>query len=197
MIAFYNNDHLIIIYGLCKSSNPSVKNANPSFSYPIDRKTRHPFGWLVFLRLGIPEGGFERRLLATVRWTVATAVAFPQKSESTVPGPRRSEGANLRETSFWMARLSALGHLGRWIRKAALGDSPVDCRNRRGFSAEKRIHLPPPERRDAVWCLAFLRLSICIFRVNNCRISVFLFCNQLRRSMETISPWWMRIISWA
>ena len=44
------------------------------------------------------------------------------------------------ETSFWMARLSALGHSGRWIRKAALGDSPVDCRNRRGFSAEKRIH---------------------------------------------------------
>ena len=26
--------------------------------------------------------GLERRLLATVRWTVATAVAFPQKSES-------------------------------------------------------------------------------------------------------------------
>jgi len=31
--------------------------------------------------------------------------------------------------------------LMRWIRKPALGDSPVDCRNRRGFSAEKRIHL--------------------------------------------------------
>ena len=30
-----------------------------------------------------------------------------------------------------------------WIRKAALGNSPVDCCNRRGFSAEKRIHLPP------------------------------------------------------
>ena len=28
-----------------------------------------------------------------------------------------------------------------WTRKAALGDSPVDCRNRRGFSAEKRVHL--------------------------------------------------------
>ena len=26
--------------------------------------------------------GLERRLLATVRWTVATAVAFPQESES-------------------------------------------------------------------------------------------------------------------
>ncbi len=25
----------------------------------------------------------------------------------------------------------------RWIRKAALGDSPVDCRNRRGFSQKK------------------------------------------------------------
>ena len=31
---------------------------------------------------------------------------------------------------------------GRRIRKAALGDSPVDCRNRRGFSAEKRIRPP-------------------------------------------------------
>ena len=28
------------------------------------------------------RNGLERRLLATVRWTVATAVAFPQKSES-------------------------------------------------------------------------------------------------------------------
>ena len=28
------------------------------------------------------QNGLERRLLATVRWTVATAVAFPQKSES-------------------------------------------------------------------------------------------------------------------
>ena len=35
---------------------------------------------------------------------------------------------------------------GRRIRKAALGDSPVDCRNRRGFSAEKRIHFPPPSK---------------------------------------------------
>ena len=32
----YNNDHLIIIYGLYKGSNLSIKNANPSFSYPID-----------------------------------------------------------------------------------------------------------------------------------------------------------------
>ena len=29
---------------------------------------------------------------------------------------------------------------GWWIRKAALSDMPVACRNRRGFSAEKRIH---------------------------------------------------------
>ena len=31
---------------------------------------------------GYLEDGFERRLLASVRWTLATAVAFPQKSES-------------------------------------------------------------------------------------------------------------------
>ena len=27
----------------------------------------------------------------------------------------------------------------KWTRKAALGNSPVDCCNRRGFSAEKRV----------------------------------------------------------
>ena len=32
---------------------------------------------------GYLEGGFERRHLATVRRTVATAAAFPQKSKST------------------------------------------------------------------------------------------------------------------
>ena len=31
---------------------------------------------------GIQTAGLERRLLATCRWHVATAVAFPQKSES-------------------------------------------------------------------------------------------------------------------
>jgi len=31
------------------------------------------------------EGGFERRLLASVRWTLATAVASPQRSESVFP----------------------------------------------------------------------------------------------------------------
>jgi len=32
-----------------------------------------------------------------------------------------------------------------WIRKAALGGVPVARRNRRGFSAEKRIHPLPPK----------------------------------------------------
>ena len=31
----------------------------------------------------------------------------------------------------------------KWTRKAALGNSPVDCCNRRGFSAEKRVLGPP------------------------------------------------------
>ena len=39
----------------------------------------------LFLRNGHLEGGFERRLLVTCRWHVATAVAFPQKSESVLP----------------------------------------------------------------------------------------------------------------
>ena len=34
-----------------------------------------------FLRR-LRQNGLERRLLATVRWTVATAVAFPQESEA-------------------------------------------------------------------------------------------------------------------
>ena len=36
-----------------------------------------------------------------------------------------------------------------WTRKAALGNSPVDCCNRRGFSAEKRV-LGPPLRKAKV-----------------------------------------------
>ena len=35
--------------------------------------------------------GLERRLLATVRWTVATAVAFPQKSETSHSDQKSSE----------------------------------------------------------------------------------------------------------
>ena len=34
---------------------------------------------------GYLEDGFERRLLASVRWILATAVAIPQKSESVLP----------------------------------------------------------------------------------------------------------------
>ncbi|MDO4353674.1 MAG: hypothetical protein Q4C93_01770, partial [Clostridia bacterium] len=62
--------------------------------------------------------------------TVATAVAFPQKSESTFPHQQ-------------LGKLKLVFLLFLWIRKAALGNSPGDCCNRRGFSAEKRIHLPP------------------------------------------------------
>ena len=42
-----------------------------------------PSNWMGFLfGIGIQTNGLESRLLATVRWTVATGVAFPQKSES-------------------------------------------------------------------------------------------------------------------
>jgi len=40
--------------------------------------------------------GLERRLLASVRWTLTTAVAFSQKGESN----RRSQGDQLRLISF-------------------------------------------------------------------------------------------------
>ena len=53
---------------------------------------RDTFRCLAFLRMGIREGGFERRLLARPRWGLATAVAFPQKSESTVRSERTDGG---------------------------------------------------------------------------------------------------------
>ena len=53
----------------------------------------------------------------------------------------------------------------RWIRKAALSNSPVDCCNRRGFSAEKRIHLP---------------------RITKHLSSRFLFCATLRLSKSRV-----------
>jgi hypothetical protein len=55
-----------------------------------------------FSAFGHLEGGFERRLLATVRWTVATAVAFPQKSESTFPhqSPENLEISRIPGFSF-------------------------------------------------------------------------------------------------
>ena len=35
------------------------------------------------------------------------------------------------------------GYTPKWTRKAALGNSPVDCCNRRGFPAGKRVLGPP------------------------------------------------------
>jgi len=70
----------------CKKCGVSPPQSSSNPPSPT-RKTSRPFGWLVFLRLGLCEGGFERRLLAAVRWTVATAVALPQQSESTFPPP--------------------------------------------------------------------------------------------------------------
>ena len=39
----------------------------------------------------VGQNGLERRLLATVQWTVATAVALPQQSESIVINRRLTE----------------------------------------------------------------------------------------------------------
>ena len=38
--------------------------------------------WTIGIQKAARQNGLERRLLATVRWTVATAVAVPQESES-------------------------------------------------------------------------------------------------------------------
>ena len=51
--------------------------------------------------------GLERRLLATVRWTVATAVAFPQKSEST-RGAKNPECVGVRDFTFLLLAKSRI-----------------------------------------------------------------------------------------
>ena len=56
--------------------------------------------------------GFERRLLAAVRGTAATAVAFPQKSESTFPR-QKSTGLD-RDLSFFTYSLFII-HLSLFI----------------------------------------------------------------------------------
>ena len=39
-----------------------------------------------------------------------------------------------------------------WTRKPALGNSPVDCCNRRGFLAGKRVHFGPPlHKEEPLW----------------------------------------------
>jgi len=57
---------------------------------------------VLFFVFGSKEGGFESRRLETVRWTVSTGVASPQRSESIY----------FRHcTSRWES------NAGRWIRK--------------------------------------------------------------------------------
>ena len=56
---------------------PCILLSNP-MSSPTTKKTSSYE--LVFFVVG--EDGFERRLLASVQWTLATAVASPQRSES-------------------------------------------------------------------------------------------------------------------
>ena len=66
--------------------------------------------------------GLESRLLTTVRWTVATGVAFPQKSESNRGSQKEID--MIFHVDFFMP-------VG--LRKAALTNSPVDCCNQLGF----------------------------------------------------------------
>ena len=127
------------------------------------------------------QKGLERRHLATVRWTVATAVAFPQESESWPTTSRKSssrrKGPRLLSSERLIAKMDSKGGIFTWgfssagrapalqaggqrfdpanlhqgkidgktfskeglrDRKAALGNMPGACCNRRGFSAEKR-----------------------------------------------------------
>ena len=50
---------------------------------------------------------------------------------------------------------------------AALSDSPVDCRNRRGFSGEKRIHLPPPNKHRSFDTKITVLIFECAYRLDS------------------------------
>ena len=58
-----------------RTVNPCVVGSSPTGGA---KEKRHACACRFFLI----SVGLESRLLATVRWTVATGVAFPQKSES-------------------------------------------------------------------------------------------------------------------
>ena len=72
-----------------------------------------------------------------------------------------------------------------WIRKPALENSPVDCSNRRGFAAAKRIHhLPPKARTYRKRCVLFV-LSVGILA--NC-FGYCTFSPPLRSSQNLAKP---------
>ena len=70
-------------------------------------KKGHPYGcpFLLYCSYFVLDG-LERRLLASVLWTLATAVAFPQKSESS-KGSRKK--AVTKVTVFFAAMCSTSG----------------------------------------------------------------------------------------
>ena len=61
----------------CKSAAFRFDGSNPSSPTMKDQS-----GWIGLFCISVAITGFERQLLATVRWTAATAVASPQRSES-------------------------------------------------------------------------------------------------------------------
>ena len=87
--------------------------------------------------------GFERRLLATVRWTV-----FSPRLAISIRSHHLDYTITEKSVIFYFVKTIDFAFGGSscvqhsWIRKAALGNSPVDCCNRRGLPAGKRI-LPP------------------------------------------------------
>ena len=46
----------------------------------------------------------------------------------------------------WLEKTAKSQQFPCWTRKAALGNSPVDCCNRRGFAAAKRVQQGEPKR---------------------------------------------------
>ena len=60
---------------------PVTLEVDGSSPFGVAKNENHRHLAMVFVFI-TQQNGLERRLLATVRWTVATAVAFLQKSES-------------------------------------------------------------------------------------------------------------------
>ena len=70
------------------------------------------------------------------RGQTVNLLAMPSMVRIHLPPPNKEDNRKVVFFVWWE---------NFWIRKAALGNVPVAHCNRRGFSAEKRIHLPPPK----------------------------------------------------
>ena len=91
-----------------------------------------------------PPAGPERRHLATVRWTVATAVALPQQSESNRGSQKRTGASRFSFSNTLSRAYSCFGQASYWLPdlRADEGHPPL-CAGRKFLFilAIQRIHI--------------------------------------------------------